>query len=227
MANSGTRVCRHVGLGVVAIPGDAVVVEAGVRDLGKRPRHQAAEVAQLPAVVGEGLVQHACGRVSVEAFIHPRVLEFVGRHHAVPPLMTGLVRDRHLRRLPRARRDVAGAAGEEGRVLHAVGLALEGRVNHRGVAIRIRAEPLAVALQRRFGRREVAVFLSAVFRQKQEAHLDRREGRVRERPLQIDVVGAGRPREIVHVLLLVAVGRGPVAIVHATGLTSRGADDER
>ena len=96
--------------------------------------------------------------------------------------MAGLVRDRHLRRLRAARREPAGAAGEERRVLHAVGLALEGRVDDRHVAVGIRAEPLAVALQRRLGGGEVAIGLAAVLGPQQQAHLDRRQRRVRERP---------------------------------------------
>ena len=95
-------VAWHVGLGVVAIAGNAIVVDARVRDVGKRPRHVAAEVAQLPAIVGEGLGEDARGRVGVDPFVHPRVLELVGGDHAVPPLMSGLVRDGHFRRLARA-----------------------------------------------------------------------------------------------------------------------------
>ncbi len=97
--------CRrglHVGLGVVAISGDSIVVDASEGNLGKRPRHMAAKVAQLPAIVGESFVEHTCDGVGVDSLVHPGVLELVGSHHAVPPLMTRFMCDGHLRRLASA-----------------------------------------------------------------------------------------------------------------------------
>ena len=108
-------------------------------------------------------------------------------------------------------REPARAGGEQRRVLHAAGAALERGIDDRDVAVRIGAEPLAVVLQRRARRVEVALGLRRVLGLEQQPHLDRRQPRMLEARGPHEVVRARRPREVVDVVLVVAVGRRAVA----------------
>ena len=66
--------------------------------------------------------------------------------------------------------------------------------------------------------------LGGVLRLEQEAHLHRRQRRVLEPRRSLQIVGAGRPREVVDVLLVVAMGRGVVGVVAAVAPDAGRAD---
>ena len=121
----------------------------------------------------------------------------------------------HLRHLHRGGRQPSAAAGEERRILHALALALKGRIDHRGVAVGVGAEPLAVEAQRGFHDGEVALLLRPPLRPQQQPHLHGGQCRVLERARQIDGVWAGGPGEIVNILGVEAMGGGAVAVVFA------------
>ncbi len=69
------------------------------------------------------------------------------------------------------------------------------------VAVRIRPVPLAVVAQGRRGRGEVAILLAGMLGLHQQPHVDRRQARMLEPLPMLHVVGARRPREVVHVVL--------------------------
>ena len=166
----------------------------------------------------------ARGRERVEPLVHPPVFEFVAADHPVPPLVPGLVNG-HAFRSQAARHDQPPCPRrEERRVFHPVRIALVGGIDDGDVAVGIGAEPLAVVLQRISRRVEVPFGLGGVLRLEQEAHLHRRQGGMLEARRSLQIVGAGRPREVVDVLLVVAMRRRVVGVVAAVAPDAGRAD---
>src|SRR5439155_21149981 len=116
------------------------------------------------------------------------------------------------------------AGGEESGILQPDGLALIRGVDDRDVAIRIWPVPIAVVLARGARRSEVPLRLTGVLGLEQQAHLDRRERRVLEARGPFDEIGARRPREVVDVLLVVAMCRRIVGVVVPFTLDAGGAE---
>ena len=73
----------------------------------------------------------------------------------------------------------------------------------------------------------MAVGLAGVLRLEEQAHLDRRQRGMLEARGPFEIVGARRPGEVVHVLLVVAVRRRAVGVVAAFALDAGGADASR
>ena len=89
--------------------------------------------------------------------------------------MTRFVNGHRFRRRHAIGREPARAGGEQRRVLHAAGAALECGIDDRDVAVRVGTEPLAVVLERGACGGEMPIGLARVFGLKQQAHLDRRQ----------------------------------------------------
>ena len=215
--------CRRplcVGLCVEAKRRESVVVDARHRDVAERPRDESSEVSRLDAIGIHRLGHHACGCVGVESLVHPRVLELVGGHHRVPPLMPNLVGGCALRKLCGVRREPARSTGDERRVLHPVAVTLKRGIDDRDVAVRIGAEPLAVVLQRGCGRVEVAVRLSAMLGEKSSRMSTGGSVGCSNRRVEVEKVRARGPGEVVDVVLLIAMGRGAVRIVRSRRLAT-------
>ena len=189
-----------IGLGVVAITGQAVVVHARHADVPEHPGNESSEVALRQVVRFERLRDDARRGERVQPFVHPGVLELVGADDPVPPLVAGLVDRDRLGLRHAARGDPPAAGREQGRVFHAAAPALVRRIDNGDMAVRICAKPLTVVLEGGLRRGEVAILLAAVLRLQQQPHLGARQRRVLERSPYVQEARARRPREVVHVL---------------------------
>src|SRR5205814_7312358 len=96
----------------------------------------------------EPLLHHSRSRKRINAFVHPRVLELIGRNNAVPELMAGFVDGDVFGILCVRWHQPLGTRGDERRVLHSVRIALPCRIDDGEMSIWIRTEPLAVILER-------------------------------------------------------------------------------
>ena len=152
-------------------------------------------------------------RERVQTLVQPGVLELVVPDDAIPELVARLVNRDALRLGDAGRGDPAGAGGEQGRVLHATGAALPGRVDDGDLLVGVGTKPLSVVLQRGARRLKVTPRLTRVFRLQQQPHLHRGQPGDFEPFPQVEEVGAGGPGEVVDVLLDVAVRRGAIGVV--------------
>ena len=198
----------HLGVGGVAVAAEAVAVgRAAERQIVEDPGHEPAEVPLRVVLRSEELLDGPRGRERIEALVHPRVLELVGRDDAVPELVAGFVHRDALRLRHRPRRQPSRARGEEHRILHAAGAALPGGIDHGDVPVGIRTEPLAVVAERGARRVEVPLRLADVLGLEQQAHRHVRQPFVGEPLDALHVVGARRPGEIVDVLRIIMMRR--------------------
>jgi hypothetical protein len=74
---------------------------------------------------------------------------------------------------------------------------------------------------------EIARCLAAALTLQQQAHFHRGQRRMLERPREIDVIRAGRPREVVDVLAVERVGAGAVRVAGPGSLAAGRAEHER
>src|SRR5262245_64776103 len=93
------------------------------------------------------------------------------------------------------------------------------------MSVRILTVPLAVVLERRPRRVEVPLGLRRVLRLQKQAHLDAWQRRVLEAGGPFQKVRTRRPREIVHVFLIVTVRRHAAAVGGARALDTGGSDE--
>ena len=227
-ARGEVRIARRrlrVGLRLRPVQPQPVEVRLALeRDIPEDVREEPAEIPQrqVMRIVDRRLA--ARGRERVEPFVHPAVLELVAADHPVPPLVPGLVNGHAFRSQAAAHDEPPCARREERRVLHPVGVALVGGIDNGDVAVGIGAEPLAVVLQRISRGVEVPPGLGGVLRLKEEAHLHRRQRRMLEAGGSLQIVGARRPREVVHVLLVIPMRRRVVGVVAPIALDARGTD---
>ena len=84
----------------------------------------------------------------------------------------------------------------------------------------IRAEPFAVVSKRRPCAFEMARRLRRVLGLKQQTHVDRRQSGMLEALARLEKIRARRPREVVHILLIVPMRRRAVWIIGALALPS-------
>ena len=206
---------HHVGLAALAQADEALAAAGDPRLRARRPARPlaargrvAAEVATAPALGPERVVGGLRRHVGVEALVEPGLLELVVRDEAVPELVAGLV-DRHaLRALQLRRGEDGGAAGEEGRVLHAPRGRAVGRVDHRDLGVGVGRRPRAVGAERDLRGLEVALGEVRVLGLHEEADVHRRVAGVVEARVPLEEAPARRPREVVDVLLHEAEGLG-------------------
>ena len=92
------------------------------------------------------------------------------------------------------------------------------------MAVGIRAEPFAVIPERRARAFEVARGLRRVLGLQHQPHVDWRQAGMLESLARLDEIGARRPCEVVHVLLIVPMGRGPIGVVDALALAAGGGE---
>src|SRR4029453_8817538 len=179
------------------------------------------EVAPAPAARTQRRERRLAVVVAGEALVQPRLLELVRAHERVPELVAGLVDGHALGALERRRREAAGAAGEQRRVLHAARARRPGRVDHRDLRVRVGRGPGAVVAQRDPRRLDVTLAQVRVLRLQQQADGARRITRVLEAALAVEEAPAGRPGEVVHVLLHEAQRLGAVAVFPPLLLAAR------
>ena len=153
------------------------------------------------------------------------MLELVVANDAIPELMPGFVDRDSFWICDVTRGQPASTSGKDRRVLHPPSTTLPGWVDHGHVVVGIGAEPLSEVLERVAGGADVSRRLVDVLRLEQQSDVDTREVGVLELLLDIDEVRADRPGEVVHILLIVVMGRRAVLIVRDTPLYPRRTQD--
>ena len=150
--------------------------------------------------IAEGRLQGAERRVGVETLVEVCLLELVGSQHPVEHLMPELV-DRHaLGRMRGRGRELAGAADEERRVFHALGVAAPRRVDDGEDGVGIGQIEPAVIRESRLHGLQIPVSDGPVVGLQEKHDVYIREAVRAERVAHHFEARAGREREIVYVL---------------------------
>ena len=160
------------------------------------------EVAPAPGPRPQGQLRGLLVVVAVEALVEPGLLELVVAHEPVPELVPALVDGHALGALEGARRVDGGAAREERRVLHPSRGRGPGGVHDRDLGVGVGRAPGTVAPQGDLRGLDVAGGQVLVLGLHEQADIHRRIAGIVEAVLALAVAPAGRPGEVVDVVLV-------------------------